>query len=95
MEWEKQESAGIWLPEKVGDMLVGVVVGVVEGMYGDQHIIEQEDKSEIKTPSHKVLQNRLVKAKKGDQVKVVYAGEEPPAVKGQNPTKMYDVFIKK
>ena len=94
MEWEKQIGAAIWLPEKEQDELQGEVIEVLEGMYGNQYLIKAAD-GEIKTPSHKVLQYRLAKAKIGDKVKIVYVGEEPPAIKGQNPTKMYDVFIAK
>ncbi len=92
--WEEQESTGVWIPKEEGQELVGEVTDIVEGTYGLQYIIKT-DKEETRTPSHKVLQNRMGKAKKGDTVKIVYKGEEPPAVKGQNPTRMYDVFIKK
>ena len=93
-DWKKQEDRSIWLPTKDGEQVVGVVWDVIEGMYGNQHVIETADGTTITTPSHKVLQNRLVKATKGQEVKIVYVGEEPPSVKGQNPTKMYEVYLK-
>lgn len=94
-EWEKQESTGMWIPTEEGQELVGEVVEILtEGSYGPQWVIKT-DEEETRTPSHKVLQNRMAKAKKGDTVKIVYKGEEPPNVKGQNPTKIYEVFIKR
>jgi hypothetical protein len=95
-EWEQQEGAGMWLPETEGEELMGKVEDITEGLYGNQFLIRplgQEDS--IMTPSHKVLQNRMVKVQKGDTVKIVYKGQEPPSVKGQNPTRLYEVFIKK
>lgn len=93
--WEKQEGSGLWLPEKEGDELIGEVTDVKEGTYGNQFVIKKQDGEEIRTPSHKVLQNRMTDATVGTKVKIVYIGEEPPSVKGQNPTKMYDVFFAK
>jgi hypothetical protein len=93
-QWEKQESTGIWIPTEEGDTVEGTVLDIVEGSYGLQYVINADDK-EIRTPSHKVLQNRMAKVKKGDTVRIVYDGEEPPSVKGQNATKIYSVFVKK
>lgn len=95
MEWEKQEGVGIWIPKKVGEEVIGKVVKIdTEGTYGTQLILETKD-GEMRTPSHKVLQNRIAKVKEGQTVKIVYAGQEQPTVKGNNPTEMYDVFIQK
>lgn len=92
MEWEKQESAGLWLPEHEGEELVGTVLRAEESTFGTQWLIKKDNGEEVRTPSHKVLQNRMGKLKAGDKVKIVFVKEEPPSVKGQNPTKMYDVF---
>lgn len=94
-EYVRQEGAGLWLPEKEGDELKGEVTEIVTGTYGQQFVIKKSDGEEIKTPSHKVLQNRMVKIKTGDHIKIVYLKEEPPTLKGNNPTKLYDVFKKK
>lgn len=91
MEWEKQETE-MWLPEKEGDELIGEVTDIVEGAYGFQYTIKKKDGKETRTPSHKVLQSRMSNVGKGDMVKIVYKGEEAPKVKGQNPTKIYEVF---
>ena len=96
MGWEKQEGAGIWIPEKEGDELIGEVTFVnTEGLYGVQYTIKDEKGEEVKTPSHKVLQNRMQKAQVGTEVKIVYKGNEPPKIRGQNPTEMYEVFFEK
>ncbi len=95
-EWQKQEGAGIWLPENEGDELLGEVTHVnTEALYGTQYTIKKEDGEEILTPSHKVLQNRMQKAEKGVNVRIVFKGTEAPKVRGQNPTSMYDVYFKK
>lgn len=93
-EWKKQEANDIWLPTQPNETLIGTVTEITEGMYGNQHTIKKDDGNIVKTPSHKVLQNRLADCAVGDVVKLVFIGEEPPSVKGQNPTKMYEVFKK-
>jgi len=93
--WKKQEGPPMWMPEKEGEELTGVVTDVLDGLYGAQYMIKPAGEEElIKTPSHKVLVNRMAEVKKGDMVKLVFVEEQPPAVKGQNPTKMYEVYIK-
>lgn len=95
-EWVKQGEGdqNIWLPTEKGTELVGSVKDVIEGKFGSQLVVVQEDNVEITTPSHKVLQNRIKNVKKDDMIKIVYTGEELPEVKGNNPTRMYDVYIK-
>lgn len=94
-DYIKQENnKSFWLPEKEGDKISGKIVDIIDGEFGKTYSIEQENKEIINTPSHKVLQNRLVGAEIGDVIGVVYMGEELPKVKGQNPLKMYDIFIK-
>ncbi len=94
-EYVKQEGAGIWLPEKENEELEGEVTHINrEGLYGVQYTVKKSDDEEVLTPSHKVLQNRMQKAKVGTKVKIVYTGTEPATVKGNNPTTMYEVFFK-
>ncbi len=94
-EYVKQEGAGIWLPEKANDELIGEVTHIdTEGLYGTQYVVKKEDGDEVRTPSHKVLQNRMQKAVVGTKVKIVFSGTEAPKIRGQNPTSMYDVFFK-
>lgn len=95
-EWEKQESANFWQPEKKGDEIVGKVTEVItDGTYGVQYVILTDGGKEVMTPSHKVLQSRMKKAKVGTKVRIIYADKEPPKVKGQNPTEMYEVYFAK
>ena len=93
-EYVEQTGTGIWLPE-VGEELEGKIVDKSEGDYGSQWTVQKEDGTLLKTPSHKVLQNRLVSVGVGDSVKLVYEKDEAPGVKGFSPTKIYKVFIKK
>ena len=87
-------GVNIWLPDAVGDMLQGVVVGIDTGDYGTQLIVETEKDVFIKTPSHIVLQTRLTNINKGDQIRILYEGEDAPKIKGHNPTKLYRVYKK-
>ena len=92
MGYEKIETE-MWLPTEAGQELEGTVESInAEGLYGNQYHVKKTDGKTTVTPSHKVLQNRMVSVKVGDKIKVVYNGEEPPKIKGQNPTKMYDVY---
>ena len=94
MVFEKQENnLNIWLPEEANAELIGEVTSIKQGEYGNSYAILKEDAETIDTPAHKVLQNRMSNVKVGDIVKLVYTGSELPKVKGNNPTKMYDVFI--
>lgn len=93
-EWEEIGIKDFWQPQP-GEEVQGEVVEVMEGGYGTQYTIKKADGEEVTTPSHKVLQNRLASLKKGDKIKIEYLGEEPPSVKGNNPTKIYRVFKKK
>jgi len=92
MAWKKQESNEFWLPEKELEEIEGLIVDIKEGDFGKTYLIERKNGGKIMTPSHKVLQNRMVGITKGDQIKIVFVGEEPPKFKGHSPTRMYDVY---
>jgi len=92
MTWEKQEGGSYWIPEKAGEELVGEVIEIKEGEYGKVYLLKKDDGKKITTPSHKVLQSRMVGTEKGDVLKIVFVGEEPPKLKGHSPTKMYEVY---
>jgi len=94
MVYKKVESTGnYWNPEKPTEELEGVIEKKIEGDYGYRYEIKTVDGDIILTPSHTVLQNRLVDVKIGAKVKIVYDGEELPKIKGRNPTKIYTVFV--
>ena len=93
--WVKQEQSLIWIPEQPGEKLVGEIIGQEEGTYGTQYVVKREDDGEeIRTPSHRALQSRMAKAKVGQLVKIVFKEEMPPSIRGNNPTKIYDVYLK-
>jgi hypothetical protein len=97
MVWKEQmgENNTYWQPAKVGEEVSGRVEEVrAEGKYGLQVVLKDEKFGKLTcTPSHKVLQARLVKVVKGDMIKIIYDGEQPPRVRGENPIKMYRVFV--
>jgi hypothetical protein len=94
VERKVEPESNFWKPEKEGEELKGNIKEFIEdGDYGLQAVILTEDNKEITTPSHKMLQSRLKQLKEGDVIRIVMTGEEPPSVKGRNPTKLYDVFV--
>lgn len=91
--FEKVEStSSFWKPDEIGQTIEGEVILVDTDDFGLVVKIKC-DKDEITLPSHKVLQNRLREVKVTDFIKVQYTGEELPKIKGQNPLKLYDVWI--
>jgi hypothetical protein len=94
-EWEKVESEKIfWTPLNKGDEIRGKVTEISQGMYGARYTIKT-DKGDICTNSHKVLQARMQGVVVGEEIKIIYQGEIPPKQRGENPTKIYDVFRRK
>ena len=94
-EWEEIKSEGsFWNPTKEEEEIEGVITDIQDTQYGLQVKLKNET-SEITTPSHKVLQNRLVDCKLGDYIKIIFIKEELPTVKGRNGTKIYKVLKKK
>ena len=83
------EQGEFWNPEKEGDNLQGKVIGLRDGDYGKQWLIETADKQKVWTPSHKVLQNRMETVKEGQTVYIEFTKIEPPKLRGHNPTKLY------
>ena len=86
-----------WSPTKEGEELVGKLAGIEDGMYGKKYTIQVEKggKEEmVVMPSHRVLQGRLAACSLNDMVKIIYKGEQPPKIRGENPLKLYDVFRK-
>lgn len=91
-EWKEQKSAEFWSPSKIGEEISGAVIQIEEGDYGKIYLISVNEHTQIRTPSHKVLQSRMSKIKVGDVVKILYEGQEAPTIKGHNKTEMYKVF---
>lgn len=93
MVWEKQEGGNIWIPKKEGEEITGKVIAISEGQFGKQASIQLSNGEVVLTPSHKVLQARMVKVKVGDEVKIVAGKKDLPKVKGYKETQLYDVYI--
>jgi len=91
--YKKVESVStFWKPVSVGEEIEGEVIYVDKDDFGLVIKIKSGN-DEVTLPSHKVLQNRLNGVKVRDFVKVQFTGEELPKIKGNNPTKIYDVWI--
>lgn len=96
-EWQEVESGSgnFWNPERIGDKIEGVVVDIKkDGKYGSVWVVRDMENKDFHTPSHKFLQNILAKISLGQVVRIVYHGEEPPRVRGENPMKKYKVFVR-
>lgn len=94
-EWEEIKGNEYWKPEQESDAIKGKIVDITEKEdMGTVYTLETSEGTVV-LPSHTVLQNRLAKTKVGDEVNIIYTGEEPPKIKGNRPTKMYSVYRKK
>lgn len=92
---EVEAEHNMWLPEKEGEQLEGEIVSETEGIYGKQFEIKKADGTNIKTPSHKVLQARFDGLTIGDRIRITFKGMEPPKTKGWKPTRIYKVEVDK
>jgi len=87
-----ERKSAFWSPDTAGQHLTGIVLERIEGNFGQQLVIDDEEtKKATTTPSHRWLQNLLEDVAIGERVRITYQGTEPPKVKGQNPTKIYVV----
>jgi len=93
-EWVEQEASAYWNPTTEGEEVIGEITDMKKGEFGETFTIRKDDGSEIKTPSHSVLQDRMSRLDIGDRVKIVFKGEGE-AKKGKNAPKLYEVFSKK
>lgn len=86
-----QESRGdLWTPDVEGDSVEGVIVNQENGEFGRQVIIECEPGKVIKTPAHKVLQQRLECFSVGDRIRIEYCGSKQS--KKGNDMHIYKLF---
>ena len=92
-DWEEViPDLNIWIPEEEGDGIQGEVVEVIEGKYGINLRVKDKDEKEFITPSHKVLQSRLLCVELGDIIRIEFIRSEPTN-KG-NPIMLYKVWKK-
>ncbi len=95
--WEevKGEEIIFWKPQKKNDILEGEVVKInADGQYGLTAYLKTDANIIYGTPSHRVLQNRLIEIKKGAYIRITYLGKEA-SKKGLNPTELYKVEVRK
>ena len=90
-----QDEFTLMTCENVGDTVTGEIIAKNEGRFGPYWTIRLEDGTEVFTPSHKVLQNRLMKVAIGSNVKIEKLESLAPKVRGQNATTMYKVSVKR
>jgi len=93
-EIKSENNVEFWKPENEGDVLEGEVVAVwPENTFGLQLDIKNHEGIVVKTPSHRALQAKLANIAKGDKVRIVYEEEVPSKKAGNNPTKIYTVYV--
>lgn len=93
MAFQKIEGE-IFRFEKVGDELVGTLRATAPGDYKNKkYKIEKEDGKVVTIFGTAVLDDRMESVKEGDKVKIVLVSEEPPKVKGYNPTRIFEVYV--
>ena len=93
MAWKKVDNeTPIWQPKTKGDSLEGEVLDAFDGRFKRQLTLDVDNR-EIVTPPHANLQRQIANVVKGQRIKIVFLGEEPTSIKGQNPMKLYEVFI--
>lgn len=80
--------------EKKGDEIEGELISKETGSnYGNEvYKIDTTDGVFIVFGTS-VLQSQMVEAKIGKQVRIVYQGEKKNEKKGQNPIKLFDVYV--
>ena len=87
-------QTGAWKPENKGDEIIGVLINVEKDVGANSSMvysIEVENKS-ISVWGSTVLDSKMVAAKIGDKVKIVYdgLGEKQP---GKNAPKLFNVYV--
>jgi hypothetical protein len=90
--YEEQFGTDFWSPKEIGTSIEGKIIHIEEGIFGKVYELQNKEEK-IRTPSHKVLQNKINKAKIGDYCKIVFTGEGLPKARGENGAKLYDVGL--
>lgn len=94
-EWEDVKGSSDYWDPLIGDTIEGTIKSFKEdGQYGVQAVLTSGEK-DVLLPAHKVLQSKLMECEVGDHIKVTYVKDEPPAVKGRKPTRIYTLLRKK
>lgn len=91
--WVEQFGSQFWNPKTEGEELVGSVVKVKrDPEFGFQYVLLCDNGEQFVTPSHKLLQARMMDIIIGDRVKLVFKGELPSKDPKKNPTRNYKVY---
>ena len=95
-EYKKVES-DIFKFEKEGDCVEGKLISVEDNksFQGKVYKIENDKGITHAVFSTVILASLMEQVSIGDSVKIIYTGVKPNPVKGQNDTKLYEVFVKK
>ena len=96
MAWKEISRTPMWKPEKVGDSIEGVYIKVEinQGTRKNSsiHSIRTED-GMVSFWGSMILDNRLAQVPVGAKVKIIYNGVAEKAKPGQNPAKLFKVFV--
>ena len=93
-EWNKIESEVMRL-DNDGDFVEGVLKAKGEGDYDNKkYTIKTTDGKNIVLFGTTVLDDLMQSVNIDQEVKIVNIGEKPPKKKGQNPMRLFDVFVK-
>jgi hypothetical protein len=107
-DYEEQEGSGgeYWKPEEINEALEGKIIDYqssstfIDQNSGEEKeagpiwTIQLEDGSIKKTPTHKMLQNKMEDMKIDDEVLIVFT-ESKPIPGRESEMKVYRVFKKK
>jgi len=90
----KEVETGVWKPEKEDDEIIGILLDKQEdvGANNSKLYTLEVDKKPMAVWGSTVLDPKMVPAKIGETVKIVYAGKGE-AQPGKNAPKLFKVYI--
>jgi len=92
--WKKVESE-IFKFTDIGDEIEGKLISVSDSQTHDNKVYQLEvGEKNFTVFSTKVLETVMNNIKVGEDVKIVFKGTKPNPKKGQNDTKLFDVFTR-
>lgn len=93
-EWKKIESEIVRLDNE-GDYLEGILKAIEEGDYENKkYTIKTSDGKNAIVFGTTVLDDLMKSVNVEQEIKIVNIGEKPSKKKGQNPLRLFDVFVK-
>jgi len=90
----KKVEPGVWKPEKEGDSITGVFIGMDEGVgeYESNLYHLDVNKEPMGVWGSAGLNPKMIGIKPGNKIKIEYKGTTP-SKKGRADTKLFDVYI--